>query len=109
MNHGLSSTETLIKESPSSLMLMKIPEFDGCLRKKSNFNSRPPDYRILSTPTLAILIETRKRCDNDDAPSVRPTKRKCLVIPDKSSHTSNPIKNKPYFTNILIMQLLSLI
>ena len=81
--HNLS-TDTLVHESPSSLL--KIARFDAWVRRSLPFNTQPPGYRIQSTLNC---LERKRNRNRDDEPMdsddvKRPTKRNCLVIPDST-------------------------
>ena len=57
LEHGIS-TQTLVTESPSSLL--KIATFDDWLRKHAHFDSEPPSNRIQSTLDLGGNMEKIK-------------------------------------------------
>ena len=87
---------TLSKETPSSQH--KVASFDGWLRERLQYSTRPPANRIQAT--LRSLAEEdkkkRRRESNDieepstkrvkrqDPMSLVGSKRNCLVIPDAS-------------------------
>ena len=90
------SSLTLSKETPSSQH--KVASFDGWLRERLHYSTRPPANRIQAT--LRSLAEEdkkkRRRESNDieepstkrvkrqDPMSLVGSKRNCLVIPDAS-------------------------
>jgi ribonuclease HI len=85
--HDLS-TQTLVKESPSSLL--KVAKFDDWIRKTVHYDSKPPGNRIRqSLGSMNTQPPPKRRKDKKQ--NIR-SKRNCLVIPDDTLVAVRPTK-----------------
>ena len=81
-------TQTLVKESPSSLL--KVAKFDDWIRKTVHYDSKPPENRIRQS-LVSMNTQPPPKRRKDEKQNVR-SKRNCLVIPDDTLDDVHPAK-----------------